>query len=161
MSIFSELGVRDGSDRRNEEFLYNLAACYAAAERRIAAVLSKYGLSPVQMNALLMICHANAGKGLSQNELSRRLIVSAGNVTRLVDRLERDGYVARSADAEDRRVKCARITGKGRRAIETAWPAYKNEVERLVRLLPDAKVREATQTMDAWRRKISNGGAIA
>src|SRR5688500_4896266 len=101
MSIFSELGVREGKDRRQEEFLYNLAACYAAAERRIAAVLSKYGLSPVQMNALLMVCYVNAGKGLSQQELCRRLIVSAGNVTRLVDRLERDGYVARSADPDD------------------------------------------------------------
>ena len=35
MSIFTELGVRDGEDRAKEEVLYNLVACYVYAEKKI------------------------------------------------------------------------------------------------------------------------------
>lgn len=57
MSIFAQLGVRDGKDRIKEEVLYNLAACYVLVEKKISHFLAPYDLSPVKMNALLMIKH--------------------------------------------------------------------------------------------------------
>ena len=105
MSIFADLGVRDGKDRAKEGLLYNLAACYALLEREIDLFLSPYGLSPVKMNALLMIKHIGKKEGLSQAEIGKRMIVSAGNITRLIDRLEQDKFVERISKSGDKRVK--------------------------------------------------------
>jgi DNA-binding MarR family transcriptional regulator len=55
-------------------------------------------------------------EGLKMNELSRRLMVTGGNVTGIVDQLAREGLVERAADA-DRRAYRIRLTRAGRRAF--------------------------------------------
>jgi DNA-binding MarR family transcriptional regulator len=52
--------------------------------------------------------------GLKMSELSRRLMVSGGNVTGLTDQLEKEGLVARSDDPEDRRAYTVKLTAAGR-----------------------------------------------
>ncbi len=58
-----------------------------------------------------------APDGLSMGELSRRMMVSGGNVTGITDALERDGLVQRVPDPEDRRVFRVRLTPAGRRSF--------------------------------------------
>ena len=60
MSIFAELGIQEGKNRIKEEVLYNLAACYILAERKIDRVLGDFGLSAVKINA---ICTRNRMPG--------------------------------------------------------------------------------------------------
>ena len=50
---------------------------------------------------------------MSMGDLSERLMVSNGNVTGLVDRLEKEGHVARCPSAEDRRIQMVSLTAKG------------------------------------------------
>jgi len=52
--------------------------------------------------------------GLNMSELSRRLMVSGGNVTGLTDQLEKEGLVARTDDPEDRRAYTVKLTATGR-----------------------------------------------
>jgi len=56
-------------------------------------------------------------KGLRMNELSRRMMVTGGNVTGITDLLEREGLVERVADPDDRRAWLVRLTRAGRRAF--------------------------------------------
>ena len=56
-------------------------------------------------------------KGLRMNELSKRMMVTGGNVTGITDMLEREGLVERVADADDRRAWLVRLTRTGRRAF--------------------------------------------
>ena len=51
--------------------------------------------------------------GLRMSELSRRLMVSGGNVTGITDQLEREGLVVRTPDVADRRVVAVRLTATG------------------------------------------------
>ena len=74
MSIFSEMGIREGKDKLKEELLYNLASSYALLEREIERALSSFGLSAVKMNALLMIKHVGKDKGLSQMDIFINII---------------------------------------------------------------------------------------
>jgi DNA-binding MarR family transcriptional regulator len=53
--------------------------------------------------------------GLVAGELSKRLMVSAGNVTPIIDRLITDGYVTRAPSSLDRRVQIVCLTIEGRR----------------------------------------------
>jgi DNA-binding MarR family transcriptional regulator len=64
--------------------------------------------------------------------LSRALLVSAGNVTGLVDRAERDGVVERRAEPSDRRVVRVWLTREGRALIRELLPLHARHVHELV-----------------------------
>ncbi len=65
------------------------------------------GVSQAQFRAL---AHLVALGPLSQSELADRLAITPATAVRLVDRMERDGWVARIADLEDGRVKRLELT---------------------------------------------------
>ena len=65
----------------------------------------------------LMAQLERAPKGLKMGELSRRMMVTGGNVTGITDLLEEEGLVERAADPADRRATLVRLTGAGRRAF--------------------------------------------
>ena len=155
MSIFAQLGVRDGKNRIKEEVLYNLAACYVLAERSISQVLAPYDLSPVKMNALLMVKHVGKKEGLPQVEIGKRMIVSAGNITRLIDRLANDALVERFSKPGDRRVKIIRITKKASDLLDKVWPIYKKEVERIVSIMPNLDIVTAGVVLSGFREQLS------
>jgi len=65
----------------------------------------------------LMAQLERAPKGLKMSELSKRMMVTGGNVTGITDLLEEEGLVERIADPRDRRAKLVRLTAAGRRSF--------------------------------------------
>ncbi|HET9982732.1 MAG TPA: MarR family transcriptional regulator [Longimicrobiales bacterium] len=78
----------------------------------VAELLKPSGLSAAQYN-VLRILRGAGDAGLACGEIAGRLIARDPDMTRLLDRLERQGLVARGRSAEDRRVVMARITDQG------------------------------------------------
>jgi DNA-binding MarR family transcriptional regulator len=86
-------------------------------------------------------------EGMTLGELSRRMMVSNGNLTGLVERLVASGLVERAPNAEDRRATFVRLTPAGRRAFaqmaerHAAWIAElfdgltESDMAQLMRLL--------------------------
>ena len=72
-------------------------------------------------------------KGLRLGELSKRMMVTNGNLTGLVERLVQEGLVLRAADPQDRRAFIVRLSKAGK----TKFAAYAKENERLVLSLFD------------------------
>jgi DNA-binding MarR family transcriptional regulator len=83
--------------------------------------------------------------------LSRDLLVTAGNVTGLVDRAERDGVVRRRADPADRRVARVWLTDRGRTLIEELLPLHDAHVEQLLAGMPQRDRRELRRLLGALR----------
>ena len=80
--------------------------------------------------------------GMIMSELSRFLMVSNGNVTGIIDRLESDGQVIRSQRDGDRRTSFVRLTPKGRAAFEAMATVHESWVDDILgRYSP----REATE----------------
>ena len=131
MNIFREMGVREGKDRVNEEVIYNIARAYSILETTISRVLSPFGLSPGKFNIMLMVRHAGGEKGIAQNEISRLVLVTTSNMTRMIDKLEKDRYVQRLPQKMDRRVNLIKITKKGSDLLDKVWPHYIKEVNRI------------------------------
>lgn len=100
----------------------------------------------------LMAALDRAQGGMTLGEVSRRMMVSNGNVTGLATRLEAEGLVERRARPGDRRAQLLRLTAKGRRefarqsAAHEAWVAellgalQTEERTALFRLLGRAKL---------------------
>ena len=66
--------------------------------------------------------------GLKMNELSRRLMVTGGNVTGITDQLEAEGLVVRESDPADRRTYTVKLTPAGRRVFARMAAAHEEWV---------------------------------
>ena len=92
-----------------EEAFLNLQRTADAFMRGFEETLRPFGLTQTQYNVLRILRGARP-HGLPCRELGERMITRDPDVTRLLDRLETRGLVARSRDAKDRRVIFTRIT---------------------------------------------------
>ena len=132
MSIFREIGVREGKGRINEEVVYNIARAYTFIENYATQFLATYNLSSAKFNIMLVVKHSGKEKGIAQNAISKLLLVTTSNMTRMIDKLEQDGYVERVNQAGDRRVNLIKITKKGSDLLDAIWPHYKEKIDKLV-----------------------------
>ena len=82
--------------------------------------------------------------GLTMSELSRMLLVSNGNATAVVDRLETDGFVRRRPSETDRRTVYVALTEDGLRAFEGMADQHEMEVDRLLSDLTDEDLEALT-----------------
>jgi len=135
-----------------EEVSLNVLRTAALLEHAILERLKPHGLTPTQYNVLRILRGAGE-EGLCRNEVGERMLTPVPDVTRLLDRLEDAGLVARHRDTVDRRFVTARITDAGqallaeldepvRRMHERLYAhVTRNDLRRLVRLLEDARER--------------------
>ncbi len=101
-----------------------LLRSHAATVARIEIRLAETGSVPLtSYDVLLELSNAPEQK-LRMAELAERVVLSRSGLTRLVDRLEKEGYLIRESTKEDRRGTEAVLTEKGARALKEAWPVY-------------------------------------
>ena len=68
---------------------------------------------------------------VGQRELARRVVLSKSNLSRLADRLEEAGLVAREASPEDGRGYDLALTRAGRAMRRRMWPVYETQIQQL------------------------------
>ena len=99
------------------EVFLNLMRTADLFARSGEAILKPVGLSLTQYNVLRILRGAGE-QGLCCRELAERMITRDPDVTRLLDRLERRGLLARCRDSKDRRIITVRISAAGRRILK-------------------------------------------
>jgi DNA-binding MarR family transcriptional regulator len=85
--------------------------------------------------------------GVTMSELSRMLLVSNGNATTVVDRLEADGLVLRTPSETDRRTVYVALTQAGFAAFETLAQDHETEVARVFSSLSEPDVETITEIL--------------
>ena len=95
----------------------NLMRTADKLSRSTEEILKLAGLSDTQYN-VLRILRGAGGQGLCCREVAERMITRDPDITRLLDRLERRGFLARSRDSRDRRVITVRITPVGLQVLK-------------------------------------------
>ncbi len=83
---------------------------------QIAELLKASDLSGPQFNVLRIL--RGAQEGLTCGEISDRLIAKDPDVTRLLDRMEKQDLVVRTRERQDRRIVTTRITEKGQAVLQ-------------------------------------------
>lgn len=109
-----------------------LARCYSTYSKAVAAVVQERGLTLPQFGALEALYHLGP---MSLGELADKLLVTGGNVTYVMDRLENQGLVARYRSRDDRRVVQAKLTDEGRDLVASVFPEHAGYIEHLCRHL--------------------------
>lgn len=91
-------------------------------------------------------------EGLTMGELSRMLLVSNGNATVVVDRLEKDGLARRQQSETDRRAVLVALTPEGLAAFEKLAAGHEAEVARIFARLGDEDVDMMTEILKRAER---------
>ncbi|MDC4228018.1 MAG: MarR family transcriptional regulator [Candidatus Manganitrophus sp.] len=105
---------------------------------RLSPILSSAGLTPGQFGALEVLLHLGP---LCQSELGRKLLRTGGNITMVVDNLERRGLVRRER-GEDRRFITLHLTKEGRQLIQKIFPKHLDALVREMRILTETEQKE-------------------
>jgi DNA-binding MarR family transcriptional regulator len=154
-NIQTEIKQRKPFTCREEEVFLNILRTSDQLMRGLAEVLKTADLSATQYN-VLRILRGAVPDGLACGEISERMVTRDPDITRLLDRLEKRGLVARSREKADRRVVTARIADAGlellKKLDETVTRMHKTQLghldtkaqEGLIRLLEQARAKEET-----------------
>lgn len=121
---------------------------FAAA---LEARLQGTGVSPAQFLAL---AHLVALGPLAQAELADRLSIAPATVARLVDRMERDGWVKRRGDPQDGRVRRVVPTPRAAEAWEEASAIGREILERAYRGVHPAEIETVKRVLEKVRRNL-------
>lgn len=126
--------------------LSQLLRTAGALDRAAADALADLGLTAGAFFALLELSEAGP-IGLAPSELARRLAVARRTATLYVDILTRQGWVARCAHPEDRRMVLAQLTEHGRSLVDDLSEAYKRRLSELVRELTPLQAERLQQLL--------------
>src|SRR3954447_6657564 len=108
-----------------------------------------HGMPLGTFDVLIQLSHA-PGRRLRMRDLADAIVLSRSGLTRLVDRLVRDGLVERERCGEDARGAWAVLTPAGAKALKQATPTHLEGVRRL--FLSSLDEADQTRLADVWDR---------
>lgn len=154
MGVLKTFGVQEGQGKYHEEAIYSLALLYNVIDHEMTVYLKDFDLTPGKLNILLAIKHQGKEEGIRQVEVSKFLIVTPSNMTKLIDKLEKDGLVARSSLKGDRRVNILKVTEKGSKLVDRVWEGYNAKLKSLLSRLDANKQKHLASLLIEWLERL-------
>jgi len=111
----------------------------------VSKPLSEHKLTASQFSTLKVLRRDGA---LPQKEIARRMLITAGNVTLIIDNLERQGFVARIRQEHDRRVINVCLTELGRRMFDRVYPGHIERIEKAMSALSPEKLQTLCELLN-------------
>jgi len=127
-----------------------LARASATIGRITGDQIRTFELTSAQFGAIETLGHCGP---MLNGELTRKQLVCAGNMTVVIDNLEKEGLVERKTDAADRRAVIVSLTARGKRLFERIFPLHATYVARLFAHLTDAEQEELSRLL----KKLGTG----
>jgi DNA-binding MarR family transcriptional regulator len=133
-----------------QEAVLNVLATSSWATRHIASALTPYGVTPAQYNVLRILRGVHPSRHTC-SEVGDRLVDRTPDVTRLLDRLEREGLIERRRADHDRRVVEVAITDAGLAMLERIDSPADAALHDLGRHLSPAELDQLTDLLEKMR----------
>jgi MarR family transcriptional regulator, 2-MHQ and catechol-resistance regulon repressor len=131
-----------------------LSRAYTAVSRHSEADIARHSLSSGEFAIMEALHHKGP---LLLGDVQRKILVSSGGVTYLVDRLEAAGLVERRECAEDRRARYAALTPEGEALMKRIFPDHAAAMERATAGLTADEKRQALELL----KKLGHAAAAA
>ena len=139
MALARALDRPEHDTKRRLRLWLRLYAATSVIEREMRRFLrTRFAMTLPRFD--LMAALERAPEGLSMGDLSKRLMVTGGNVTAVVAGLERDGLVVRRASAADRRTSYVALTERGRAAFAVMAREHEQWIDRLLADVPGDEI---------------------
>lgn len=112
----------------------------AALRQHAEADVARHGLTLIEFAVMEALFHRG---DMPLGEVQKRILVTSGGMTYIVDRLVEQGYVERKPCVTDRRVRYASLTPEGRQLMAAIFPAHAEALERAMAGLTLEQKRQA------------------
>jgi MarR family 2-MHQ and catechol resistance regulon transcriptional repressor len=126
-------------EKRALDAFIKLVRAAQSVSDRVESHFSEIGLSVSQFGVLEALHHLGP---LYQKDLASKILKSTGNITMVVDNLEKQGLVERVRDEQDRRHYSVRITAKGSALITSFFPGHVRRIVNEMSVLTKAEQDE-------------------
>lgn len=133
---------------------YALKEASSALRAAMEEVLRPLGMSVTHYSCLELLAQR---PGLSNSELARGAFVTRQSMNVLLQALERDGYVARPAEAPVGKILPTRLTPRGRQSLEKASKAVRSVEVRMLAGLTEAERTDAFRILHSMTRSLRDG----
>ncbi len=124
---------------------FALLGGFTEIERHLRRVIARKGLNLPRFDILMLL--SRQPEGVSMGNLARELVVTKGNVTGVVKRLESDGLIERVVDKNDRRIQTVKMTDKGREVFQDHYSVYAESVSGALGHLSGDELHQLTTIM--------------
>lgn len=129
-----------------DAYIKLMRASAAVNGRLFPPLLAAFGITPSQLAVLEALSHLGP---MRQCDLAAKVLISASNLTTVIDNLERDGLVERQRDPADRRVSITALTPAGASRVAAFFPPH---VARLTEAMSALSAAELTQLAQLCRK---------
>ena len=136
----------------NESIGFHCSLTYRAFAQALSISLSETGISSAQFIA---IAHLKALGPLPQSELAGYLSTSSVSVVKLIDRMEKDGWVQRKPSLEDRRIKLVVLTEKATSVWESLSVHAQELVKQAYKGISRKEIDSIKRTLGKIRKNLS------
>jgi len=148
MALKDDIKKKRPFEHPEEEAFLNLVRTTTLLVADFERLFKEHALSEPQYN-VLRILRGVYPSGHPRGEIARRMIHRSPDVTRMLDRLVRQGLVARSRNPEDRRESIATITRAGLALLERLDPELHQAFRALTSALSETELRRLARLCDA------------
>ena len=121
-------------------------------EESVATALAKHNLTLGQFDILATLRRKGPRGGLTPSDLLGSVLLSSGGMTARLDKLEEAGLIARTPDADDRRMVVIELTPKGKRMIDAATATRFEEAKASLPPLSAGEMRSLAELLRKWLR---------
>ena len=150
IGLQAELRQTKSFDSVQSEAILNIVRTSAQVQHALHLQLKPYGITETQYNSLRILRGAGPS-GLTCAEIAERLVNQDPDITRLVDRLQRQGLVRRERGEKDRRVVLTKITSAGLARLKEIDPVVGNTVSALMSHLSSAELKTMIALLERAR----------
>lgn len=133
-----------------------LARAFSVFARSSDEDIARYGLTPAQFGVVECLGHLGP---MTLGQLCKKKLVSGGNMTVVVDNLEKLGLVERIHSREDRRAIVVQLTRKGKRMFKQIFPQHARHITSLVSGLTEHEQDELARLLKKLGLSIQRRGS--
>ena len=157
MSVDLEIIVNEAEESRKQElrlWLRMLSTTKLVSQEIRRRLRAEFGTTLPQFDLLAQLYREP--EGLRLGELSRRTMVTNGNVTGLIERLEAEGLVRRETPGDDRRVTVACLTDQGRTTFARMAEVHEGWLRDMMADVVPETVKTLLAEVELVRRSVRN-----
>jgi MarR family transcriptional regulator, 2-MHQ and catechol-resistance regulon repressor len=144
--------------QRALQFWVKLSRAHSAIAARAASDIARHGMTLAEFGILEALYHRGP---MLLGEVQRRILVSSGGITFLVDRLTAKGLVERRQCENDKRARYATLTAKGERLVAEIFPTHATVITQAVAGLNAAELEDASRLLRQVGLAAANGSLAA
>lgn len=137
-----------------EELDLNLQIAANVLVSKFEKLISRFGITAPQYN-VLRILKGVYPEGHPRCEIAARMLDIAPDITRLIDRLEKQELVLRDRTKADRRISITKITLKGLKLVDDIQPYIENEHKKITKNLTNNECRELSKLVEKLYNNIN------